>query len=69
MKGLTGIVGTTVDTLLDEHYGDDEPALAMRFAALLNAEACDLAAAGADVIQFDGAGPGPRGVAPDQTVI
>ena len=44
---------TTVDTLLDEHYGEDEPTLAMRFAALLNAEARDLAAAGADVIQFD----------------
>jgi 5-methyltetrahydropteroyltriglutamate--homocysteine methyltransferase len=44
---------TTVDTLLDEHYGEDEPTLAMRFATLLNAEARDLAAAGADVIQFD----------------
>jgi 5-methyltetrahydropteroyltriglutamate--homocysteine methyltransferase len=44
---------TTVDTLLDEYYGEDEASLAMRFAALLNAEARDLAAAGADIIQFD----------------
>src|SRR3989454_1766993 len=44
---------TMVDTTLDEHYGQDEESLAMRFAALLNAEARDLAAAGADVIQFD----------------
>lgn len=44
---------TIVDTTLDEHYRGDEEALAMRFAALLNAEARDLAAAGADVIQFD----------------
>jgi 5-methyltetrahydropteroyltriglutamate--homocysteine methyltransferase len=44
---------TMVDTTLDEHYRGDEEALAMRFAALLNAEARDLAAAGADVIQFD----------------
>jgi 5-methyltetrahydropteroyltriglutamate--homocysteine methyltransferase len=44
---------TLVDTTLDEHYRGDEEALAMRFAALLNAEARDLAAAGADVIQFD----------------
>jgi 5-methyltetrahydropteroyltriglutamate--homocysteine methyltransferase len=44
---------TLVDTTLDEHYKGDEESLAMRFAALLNAEARDLAAAGADVIQFD----------------
>jgi 5-methyltetrahydropteroyltriglutamate--homocysteine methyltransferase len=44
---------TTVDSLLDEHYGEDEPALAMRFAALLNREVRALAEAGADVIQFD----------------
>ena len=44
---------TLVDTTLDEHYRGDEEALAMRFAALLNAEAKDLAAAGADVVQFD----------------
>jgi 5-methyltetrahydropteroyltriglutamate--homocysteine methyltransferase len=44
---------TLVDTTLDEHYRGDEETLAMRFAALLNAEARDLAAAGADVIQFD----------------
>lgn len=44
---------TTVDSLLDEHYGGDERTLAMRFAALLNAEARDLAAAGADIVQFD----------------
>ena len=44
---------TLVDTTLDEHYRSDEESLAMRFAALLNAEARALAAAGADVIQFD----------------
>jgi 5-methyltetrahydropteroyltriglutamate--homocysteine methyltransferase len=44
---------TMVDTTLDEHYGQDEESLAMRFAALLNAEARDLAAAGAAVIQLD----------------
>jgi len=44
---------TLVDTTLDEHYKGDEESLAMRYAALLNAEARDLAAAGADVIQFD----------------
>ncbi len=44
---------TTVDSLLDEHYGEDEQTLAMRFAALLNAEARELAAAGADIVQFD----------------
>jgi 5-methyltetrahydropteroyltriglutamate--homocysteine methyltransferase len=44
---------TMVDTTLDEHYRQDEETLAMRFAALLNAEARDLAAAGAEVVQFD----------------
>jgi 5-methyltetrahydropteroyltriglutamate--homocysteine methyltransferase len=44
---------TIVDSTLDEHYGGDEESLAMRFAALLNAEARALASAGADVIQFD----------------
>jgi 5-methyltetrahydropteroyltriglutamate--homocysteine methyltransferase len=44
---------TLVDTTLDEHYRSDEESLALRFAALLNAEARALAAAGADVIQFD----------------
>lgn len=44
---------TLVDTTLDEHYRCDEESLAMRFAGLLNAEARALAAAGADVIQFD----------------
>jgi 5-methyltetrahydropteroyltriglutamate--homocysteine methyltransferase len=36
----------------DEHYGD-EAALALDYAAAVNAEARDLAAAGADVIQLD----------------
>jgi 5-methyltetrahydropteroyltriglutamate--homocysteine methyltransferase len=44
---------TIVDSTLDEHYLRGEESLAMRFAALLNAEARELAAAGADVIQFD----------------
>jgi 5-methyltetrahydropteroyltriglutamate--homocysteine methyltransferase len=44
---------TIVDSVLDEHYGEDERSLALRFAELLNAEARDLAAAGADVVQFD----------------
>jgi 5-methyltetrahydropteroyltriglutamate--homocysteine methyltransferase len=44
---------TIVDSTLDEHYRGDEESLAMRLAALLNEEARDLAAAGADVIQFD----------------
>ena len=44
---------TLVDTTLDEHYRQDDKTLAMRWAALVNAEARDLAAAGADVIQFD----------------
>jgi 5-methyltetrahydropteroyltriglutamate--homocysteine methyltransferase len=37
---------------VDEHYGDEE-ALAMAFAAAVNEEVRDLAAAGADVIQID----------------
>jgi 5-methyltetrahydropteroyltriglutamate--homocysteine methyltransferase len=44
---------TIVDSVADEHYGADRKTLAMRFARALNAEARDLAAAGADVIQFD----------------
>ncbi len=44
---------TVVDSVLDEFYRSDEPALALRFAALLNAEARALADAGANVIQFD----------------
>jgi 5-methyltetrahydropteroyltriglutamate--homocysteine methyltransferase len=44
---------TIVDSVLDEYYRCDEKSLAMRVAALLNAEARDLAAAGADVIQLD----------------
>ena len=44
---------TIVDSVLDEHYRADERTLALRFAELLNAEARELAAAGADVVQFD----------------
>ena len=44
---------TIVDTVSDEHYGTDRKTLAMRFAAILNREARDLADAGADVVQFD----------------
>ncbi|MBI4635434.1 MAG: methionine synthase [Candidatus Rokubacteria bacterium] len=44
---------TIVDTTLDEFYHEDEKTMAMRWAALLGAEARDLAEAGADVIQFD----------------
>jgi 5-methyltetrahydropteroyltriglutamate--homocysteine methyltransferase len=44
---------TIVDSVLDEHYREDERTLARRFAEILNSEARDLAAAGADVIQFD----------------
>jgi 5-methyltetrahydropteroyltriglutamate--homocysteine methyltransferase len=43
---------TMVDTLYDEHYGSREK-LAMAFAAILNQEARELAAAGVDVVQFD----------------
>jgi 5-methyltetrahydropteroyltriglutamate--homocysteine methyltransferase len=44
---------TIVDSVADEHYGADRKTLAMRFAAILNAEARELASAGADVVQFD----------------
>ncbi len=44
---------TIVDTLLDEHYGESTSALAGRFAEVLNQEARELQAAGADIIQFD----------------
>jgi 5-methyltetrahydropteroyltriglutamate--homocysteine methyltransferase len=44
---------TIADSVLDEHYKEGERALAARFAEILNAEARDLAAAGADIIQFD----------------
>jgi 5-methyltetrahydropteroyltriglutamate--homocysteine methyltransferase len=44
---------TIVDSVADEHYGADRKTLAMRFARALNAEAREIAAAGADVIQFD----------------
>jgi 5-methyltetrahydropteroyltriglutamate--homocysteine methyltransferase len=44
---------TIVDSVVDEHYGADERSLALRFAELLNAEARELAAAGADFVQFD----------------
>jgi len=44
---------TIVDSVADEHYGADRQTLAMRFARALNAEARELAAAGADIIQFD----------------
>ena len=43
---------TMVDTLYDEHY-KSRPKLAMEFAAILNAEARELEAAGINVIQFD----------------
>ncbi|MEN8781372.1 MAG: methionine synthase [Desulfobacterales bacterium] len=43
---------TICDTIADVHYGS-RPDMAMAFAALLNAEALELAAAGVDVIQFD----------------
>ncbi len=44
---------TIVDSLLDEHYGEALPDLAMRLADVINLEARALADAGADVIQFD----------------
>jgi 5-methyltetrahydropteroyltriglutamate--homocysteine methyltransferase len=44
---------TIVDSTLDEYHRQDEQTLAMRWAELLNAEARDLADAGADVIQLD----------------
>jgi 5-methyltetrahydropteroyltriglutamate--homocysteine methyltransferase len=43
---------TMVDTLYDNHYRSREK-LAREFAAILNAEARELEAAGANVIQFD----------------
>jgi 5-methyltetrahydropteroyltriglutamate--homocysteine methyltransferase len=43
---------TIADTVADEHYGD-RPRLAMACARILNEEARELAAAGADVVQFD----------------
>ena len=43
---------TICDTIADAHYGS-RPEMAMAFAAILNAEARELAAAGVDVIQFD----------------
>lgn len=44
---------TIADSVADEFYASDQKTLAMRFAAILNQEALDVAAAGADVIQFD----------------
>ena len=44
---------TIVDSVADGYYGTDRKTLAMRFAAILNAEARELARAGADVVQFD----------------
>ncbi|MEJ2131547.1 MAG: methionine synthase [Gammaproteobacteria bacterium] len=44
---------TIVDSVVDEHYGDSLPDLAMRFAGVLNLEARALADAGADIVQFD----------------
>jgi 5-methyltetrahydropteroyltriglutamate--homocysteine methyltransferase len=43
---------TICDTIADGHYGS-RPEMAMAFAEILNQEAKDLEAAGADVIQFD----------------
>jgi 5-methyltetrahydropteroyltriglutamate--homocysteine methyltransferase len=43
---------TLVDTLYDAYYRDREQ-LAMEFAAILNAEARELQAAGVDIVQFD----------------
>jgi 5-methyltetrahydropteroyltriglutamate--homocysteine methyltransferase len=43
---------TMVDTLYDDYYRSREK-LAWQFAAILNQEAREIAAAGADVIQFD----------------
>ena len=44
---------TIADSVADEHYRTDRKTLAMKFAAILNAEARELSAAGADVVQFD----------------
>lgn len=43
---------TICDTIANDHYGS-RPEMAMAFAELLNAEALELEAAGADVVQFD----------------
>ena len=43
---------TICDTIADSHYGS-RPDMAMALAEILNAEAKELAALGADVIQFD----------------
>ncbi len=43
---------TICDTIADDHYGS-RPDMAMAFAELLNDEAKELEAAGADVVQFD----------------
>jgi 5-methyltetrahydropteroyltriglutamate--homocysteine methyltransferase len=43
---------TICDTIADDHYGRRAD-MAMAFAALLNEEALELEAAGADVVQFD----------------
>jgi 5-methyltetrahydropteroyltriglutamate--homocysteine methyltransferase len=43
---------TICDTIADAHYGS-RPDMAMAFAEILNQEAKDLEAAGADVVQFD----------------
>jgi 5-methyltetrahydropteroyltriglutamate--homocysteine methyltransferase len=43
---------TICDTIADGHYGS-RPKMAMAFAELLNQEAKELEAAGADIIQFD----------------
>jgi 5-methyltetrahydropteroyltriglutamate--homocysteine methyltransferase len=43
---------TMVDTLYDDYYKSRER-LAMEFAAMLNAEARELEAAGVDIVQFD----------------
>lgn len=43
---------TMIDTLYDAHY-QDRRQLAFEFAAILNQEAKELAAAGVDIIQFD----------------
>jgi 5-methyltetrahydropteroyltriglutamate--homocysteine methyltransferase len=44
---------TIADSVIDEHYGADDKALAMHFAKILNAEARALVEAGADIVQFD----------------
>lgn len=44
---------TTADTVADEYYGGDRRRLAEAVAKVLNEEAHELAAAGADIIQFD----------------